>query len=367
MNCIREVNTFILNTSRKGNYARERSASRLIVCTLFGFALFFTSPEIWGEDGRGRFHAKEQIANSQGRDHQKLPLNSGFGSPQFRQASNLPDLSGLVWLGGDCFLAVHDAKVKGESGNPRVSLLYLPTDSQGVLWKPQVLNFRGMKSNDLESAARIPGTKDVLLVESGDNGNARFQRIFKARVEEDWVRIIDVTPWPVTIYNVEASAVAALRDRFVFLFAERAQNLPSTQLRWAVFDPEDLSFGPFQSMTFSNPDPKAFNRPVVAMDLDSSGQIYVSSAFDAEAAGLPDPDNGPFTSAVFCIGELTELNGQPQVTLFDTPSLLGTLNGFKVESIAVRESDEYGLQILVGTDDENYGATLRLLPPPTEY
>jgi len=119
-------------------------------------------------------------------------------------------------------------------------------------------------------------------------------------------------------------------------------------------------------VTFSNPDPKAFNRPVVAMDLDSSGQIYVASAFDAEAAGLPDPDNGPFTSAVFCIGKLTEVNGQPQVALFATPSLQGTLNGFKVESIAVRESDEYGLQILVGTDDENYGATLRLLPPPTE-
>jgi len=362
MNCIREVNTFILDTSRKGNCARERSASRLTVCTLFVFALFSTSPETWGEDGGGRFHATEQIANSQGRDHQKLPLNSGFGSPQFRQASNLPDLSGLAWLGGGCFLAVHDAKVKGESGSPRASLLYLPTDSQGVLWKPLALDFRGPKSNDLESAARIPGTKDVLLVESGDNGNERFQRIFKARVEEDWVRIIDVTPWPVSIYNVEASAVAVLGDRFVFLFAERAQGLTSTKLRWAVFDPEDLTFGQFSWIKFPNPDPKAFNRPVVAMDLDSGGQIYIASAFDAEAAELPDPDNGPFASAVFCIGELTEVNGQPQVMLFDIPRLQGTLDGFKVESVAVRESEEYGLQIFVGTDDENYGATLRLLP-----
>jgi hypothetical protein len=288
--------------------------------------------------------------------------NPRFGSPRFRQASDLPDLSGLAWLGGDRFLAVHDAKVDGELGNPRASLIYLPTDSQGVHWQRQELDFHGLKSNDLESAARIPGTMDVLLVESGDNGNPRFQRIFKARVEGNRVRIIDVTPWPVSIHNVEATAVAALGDYFVFLFAERAQNLEITDLHWAVFDPETLSFGPFRSVTFYNPDPTAFNRPLVAMELDSSGRIYISSAFDAEAAGLPNPDNGPFTSAVFCIGELRESDGKPEVILFETPRLKGTLDGFKVESVAIRESDEYGLQIFVGTDDENYGATLRLLP-----
>ena len=294
--------------------------------------------------------------------HEMRRLNARVGSRRFRQASDLPDLSGLAWLGGDCFLAVHDAKIDGESGNPRASLLYLPTDSQGVHWKPLAIDFRGLKSNDLESAARIPGTKDILLVESGDNGNPRFQRIFKARVEDNRVRIIGVTPWPMPINNVEGTAVGALGDRFVFVFAERAQNLPGTDLRWAVFDPETFSFGPFRSVAFSNPDPTAFNRPLVAMDLDSSGLIYISSAFDAEAAELPDPDNGPFASAVFCIGELTEVNGEPEVILFATPRLKGTLQGFKVESIAVRESDEDGLQIFVGTDDENYGATLRLLP-----
>ena len=289
--------------------------------------------------------------------------NPHSGSQGFRQSSDLPDLSGLVWLGGDRFLAVHDAKAVGESGNPRVSLLSLPADSKGVLWKPQALDFGGLKSNDLESAARIPGTNDVLLVESGDNGNPGFQRIFKARVEDNRVRIVAVTTWPVSIHNVEASAVAALGDRFVFLFGERA----STELRWAVFDPDTLSFGPIRSATFPNPDPSAFNRPLVAMDLDSRGLIYIASAFDAETAGLPDPDNGPFASAVFCIGSLTEISGEPEVILFDTPQLKGTFHGFKVESVAVRESDEYGFQIFVGTDDENYGATLRLLRLPSEH
>jgi hypothetical protein len=366
MKCIQDSDSFVLDTLSKGNRARERNLWRCFVVTIFMIAVFTTRAETWGEDGGDRSYATVPITKAQECRYQKSQLKPHFRLFRSRQASNLPDLSGLAWFGGDCFLAVHDAKVKGESGNPRLSLLYLPADSQGILWKPQMPEFHGSRSNDLESAARIPGTKDILLVESGDNGNPRFQRIFKARVEEDYIRISDVTRWPVPVYNVEASAVGAVGGRFVFMFAERAQNLDSTDLCWAEFDPEALSFGAFQAVTFLNPDPKAFNRPVVAMDLDSSGRIYIASAFDAEAAGLPDPDNGPFASAVYCIGELAEVRDKPQVNLFDGPRLQGTLDGLKVESVAVRESDEHGLQIFVGTDDENYGATLRLLPPLLE-
>jgi hypothetical protein len=131
-----------------------------------------------------------------------------------------------------------------------------------------------------------------------------------------------------------------------------------------LFDPDTLRFGSFSSVTFANPNPAAFNRPVVAMDVDSAGQIYVAAAFDAEAAKLPDPDNGPFASAVYRIGVVTETAGIPAVRLFESPLLEGTMDGFKVESVAIREDAEHGFQIFVGLDDENYGATLRLLPEP---
>ncbi|MFO7694062.1 MAG: hypothetical protein R6V57_13320, partial [Vicinamibacterales bacterium] len=163
---------------------------------------------------------------------------SASGDRDLDQASGLPDLSGMTWLEGDRFLAVHDAKIS-ESDNPRVSLVYLPSDSKGITWKPQAMDFQGLNSNDLESAARIPGTKDILLVESGNSQEDQSApRIFKARVEGDSVSIIDVTPWPVPVYNVESSAVAAIGDRHVFLYAERAQNRPHTEVRWAMFDPE---------------------------------------------------------------------------------------------------------------------------------
>jgi hypothetical protein len=285
--------------------------------------------------------------------------------PRFRQASNLPDLSGLAWLGGNQFLAVHDAKVEGELANPRVSLIELPVNSKGLRWQQRTVHFHELRSNDLESAARIPGTLDVLLVESGDSlDDPAFQRIFKARVVGNSVQIVATAQWPVAINNIEASAVAALGARFVFLFAERAQNLASTELRWALFDPDTLSFGSFSSVTFPNPNAAAFNRPLVGMDVDSAGQIYIVAAFDAEAAGLPDPDNGPFASGVYRIGVVTEGGGVPAVRLFDSPLLEGMMDGFKVESVAIREDAEHGFQIFIGLDDENSGATLRLLPEP---
>jgi pimeloyl-ACP methyl ester carboxylesterase len=69
---------------------------------------------------------------------------------------------------------------------------------------------------------------------------------------------------------------------------------------------KSIGFGSFSSVTFPNPNATAFNRPLVGMDVDSAGQIYIVAAFDAEAAGLPDPDNGPFASGVYRIGVVTE-------------------------------------------------------------
>ena len=296
---------------------------------------------------------------------QPVKTKSGSIPPRFNQASDLPDLSGLVWLGGNRFLAVHDAKIEDEVSNPRVSVIELPANSKGVRWLNRTPNLHELGSNDLESAARIPGTQDVLLLESGDDlQDPAYQRIFQVRVVGNSVHVVATAQWPVSVSNVEGSAIAAVGERFVFLFAERAQNLPTTQLRWAFFEPETLRFGSFNSVTVANPNPAAYNRPIVAMDVDSNGRIYIAAAFDAEAAELPDPDNGPFASAVYRIGTVRATTSGAVVELLDVPVLAGTMDGFKVESVAIREDAERGVQIFVGLDDENYGSTLRLLPEP---
>jgi hypothetical protein len=97
-------------------------------------------------------------------------------------------------------------------------------------------------------------------------------------------------------------------------------------------------------------------RSIVALAVDTDGFIYSASAFD------PGNDDGPFRSVVWRIGKMiADEDGNPRVELGEGKRL-ATLDGLKVESIAVRESGEGGKQVYVGTDDEHYGGIIRLLP-----
>ena len=164
------------------------------------------------------------------------------GKKGFRPVQKLLDVSGLVWVGGDTFLAVHDAKYPDEKKLTRVSLIQLPKSLDGLQWKPLRPRFPGRRSSDLESAARVPGTRKVLLVESGDDHSPN-DRIYLARAGKHKVRIVDATDWS-TFYdagNIEATAVAQTDDGLLFIWAERAQGESSTRVQWT-----DLKLRPFR-------------------------------------------------------------------------------------------------------------------------
>jgi hypothetical protein len=280
--------------------------------------------------------------------------------PDLVHPSILPDLSGLTWVGDDLFIAVHDAKnTTGEADWPRVSFLQLPVSEQeGVQWTVVDLEFPGPggKSSDMESACSIPGGTDFLLVESGQEG-ANFRRIFHARLVNDKLSIVDYAAWPAEIWNVEASEVCRAGDQLVFMYAERAEGLDSTMLRWADFSLDPLTFGVFQEVVYHGVDPLGPGaRPMVALDIDSDGLIYIVSAYD------PDSDEGPYRSVVWRIGRVVVGEGGKADVILDENKRLASLDGLKVESVAIRETAEYGRQVFIGTDDEYYGGILRLLP-----
>lgn len=266
----------------------------------------------------------------------------------------LPDLSGLAWVGGDTLLAVHDAKNPFENDLPRASLLILPPIGGKLGWHPLDVAWPGGPSNDLESIARIPGTNRYLLVESGGDGLGTT-RLFLAEFTGERLDILETVDWPRPIRNVEGAAVARAGDRLVFLYAERAHGMPSTQLAWAELTVDPLSFGPFQEVTLQNPlTPVGGTRTVSALDVDADGFIYTASAYD------PDDDRGPFRSVVQRVGRVEAgPDGEPVVTLFPTPQPLATLDGLKVESLTLTITGN----VAVGTDDELYGGILRILPP----
>ena len=287
-------------------------------------------------------------------------LTSPIEAQELVRALTLPDLSGMAWIEDDLFLGVHDAKHNPEKYNwPRVSIVSLPkSELQGVTWQPLDLKFPGPegRSSDMESACRIPDGKAFLFAESGQEGK-RDRRIFYAVYNNGKLKIESYIVWPVVIENVEATEVCRVGDRMVFMYAERADSLPSTKLRWATLSLNPLKIGQFKEITYKGVDPVGKGaRPIVALDVDSNGFIYIVSVYDSES------DDGPYRSVVWRIGSiLTDKDGNPKVRLGEHKRL-ASLDGLKVESIAVREPGAGGKQIYVGTDDEHYGGIIRLLP-----
>ncbi len=276
------------------------------------------------------------------------------------RASTLPDLSGLAWVEDDLFIGVHDAKRNSEKYYwPRISLVRLPkSELEGVTWQSLDLKFPGPEgpSSDLESASRIPGGKGFLFAESGQEGEGA-RRIFFAVYRSGTLNIESQVTWSVPVENVEATEVCQVGRQLVFLYAERAEGLPATKLKWATLSLDPLEFGAFKEVTYEGVDPVGKGaRPIVALAVDTDGFIYSVSAYDS------GNDDGPFRSVVWRIGKMiADEKGNPQVEL-DEGKRLATLDGLKVESIAVRESDKGGKQVYVGTDDEHYGGIIRLLP-----
>jgi hypothetical protein len=287
-------------------------------------------------------------------------LTSPLYAQELARASALPDLSGMAWVEDDLFIGIHDAKRNPEEYNwPRVSFIHLPkSELQGLIWRPLDLKFPGPegRSSDMESACRIPGGKAFLFAESGQEGEPD-RRIFYAVYNNGMLQIESHIVWPVDIKNVEATEVCRVGDRMLFLYAERADGLPSTQLRWATLSLNPLRIGKFEEITYKGVDPVGKGaRPIVALDVDSDGFIYIVSAYDSGS------DDGPYRSVVWRIGKMiADGDGNPKVRLGENKRL-ANLDGLKVESIAVCEPNEGGKQIYVGTDDEHYGGIIRLLP-----
>jgi hypothetical protein len=283
-------------------------------------------------------------------------------APARAQREQLLDLSGLAWVEGDTFLAVHDAKNPEENERPRASLIRLPQAGGSLTWETVPLAWPPPlgPASDLESVARIPGTQSFLLVESGESrAQARqFRRVFLVELRDRGFELVSHTELPAPVENVEGAAVARAGGRLVFVFAERAEGQMSTLISWAELQLQPLKLGavrraPFRATGFAGDK----IRPVSALEVDGRGRLYAASAFD------PGDDGGPFTSVIWRIGRVNPGgNLKAAVIIERRPVRVARVDGFKVESLASRERAGGKIELFAGTDDENYGGTLRPLP-----
>ncbi len=284
-----------------------------------------------------------------------VSLASGF---QKRDLEMLPDLSGIAWIEADRFLAIHDSKNPTMPSRPRVSIIRLPQSPLKMEVETIDLDWPSPPgpSSDLESIARIPGTNSFLLVESGERIKDRpiFRRIFHVRFQDERLKLISFAEMPASVINIEGTAVARAGERLLFIYAERADDLPQTAIIWADLELEPLKLGAAHRAVYR---PTASTgkgwRPVSAIDIDSKGRVWIASAFD------PDDDSGPFQSCIWRIGQIDA--GRARVALYRKPQLIARVDGLKIEGLALREQ-QGRIELFAGTDDENYGGALRLIP-----
>jgi hypothetical protein len=259
----------------------------------------------------------------------------------------MPDISGVAWVGGRNFLAVHDAK---NPELPRMSLLSVPDNTGTLSWRALTVDRPSAieMAKDLESITAIPGTDLFLAAESGDKKN--YRRLFLLTYKNENVKIIAETPWPVAVQNVEAIAVTEVNNRYLFLYAERAEGWGSTEIRWTDLSLDPLRFGEFRSISFSSPFGSGeFIRQISDIAIDRSGNLYIASTRDPGDAGI-------FQSAIYRIGRMDGEN----VVLDSRSRELARLDGLKVEGLTFRK-DRTGDRLFFGTDDENYGGVFRPL------
>ncbi|MEW6209516.1 MAG: hypothetical protein AB1631_14200 [Acidobacteriota bacterium] len=274
-----------------------------------------------------------------------------------RALETLPDLSGIAWIDADRFLAVHDSKNPSMLQRPRVSIIRLPpspskmeVETIDLDWPPPL-----GPSSDLESIARIPGANSFLLVESGERIKDRpvFRRIFHVRFEEERLKLVSFAEMPASVINIEGAAVARAGERLLFIYAERADDLPQTDIVWTDLELEPLKLGASHRVTYR---PAACAgkgwRPVSAIEIDSRGRLWIASAFD------PDDDSGPFQSCIWRIGRI---DTGAKVSLYTKPQLIARVDGLKIEGLALREQ-QGRLELFASADDENFGGALRPIP-----
>jgi hypothetical protein len=263
----------------------------------------------------------------------------------------------LAWVGGEKFLAVHDAKNNPRSRDwPRVSILNLSHSGyEGVVWTHIGIDFtgRGGVTSDLESVCRLPGGRGFLICESGQEIGAEA-RIFHVVCGEESIEIKSHTPWPMEITNVEATEVCEVAGKMVFLYAERAEKQGSTWVRWASFSVDPWDFGEFSEVLYEGQGEVARNgRPIAAMEVDDDGWIYIASTNDPG-------DNGPFRSAIWRIGRVVDRGGA--VVEIGNATRIAKLDGVKVESLTFRTTADGDRELYFGSDDEHFGGILRRLP-----
>jgi len=257
----------------------------------------------------------------------------------------LPPLSGLACLPDGSFLAVVDTKSNAPAEAPRVIRVSLL--GQDATWEPIQIAWPDPDgtSNDLESVAAVPGTDSFLIVESSFR-EGRYGRILQITLGGEVLRTGHL---PTNVTNIEGTAVVRTLHGLVFLFGEREDGT----IRWADLDlsGDEIRYTEKGSVRFQVADPQGTNhRQLSTLEADLAGRLFTASTIDPG-------EQGPFQSVVWEIGQVGD-----QLSILGNPRRIADVPDAKVEALAFCRGADGREQLFLGSDDEDFGGSLRPVP-----
>lgn len=274
-----------------------------------------------------------------------VPLDTFERGPV--QDPNLPDLSGLARHGRK-FLAVTDAKA--ESQLPRLGTVDAATGAfQGLSsdWG------QGPAARDLEAITPVQGQAGRFLAVEGSSWQDKSARLFQLQVDEQGSSLEKSYELPKFAQEVEGIVEMPLDEhrRLVVLGGRGGEQGQPGRLYWGVLDQKQgsLSFPPqgLEGVEVKAPRLKAaVQRDISELQLRDDGTLWASASADLG-------NQGPFESAVYCLGKLkADLNNPLEAS--GGPSI--RLPGSKIEGLAA-----HGQGWLTGADNETLGGQVGYL------
>lgn len=244
------------------------------------------------------------------------------------------------------FLVVHDNK---QTNQERLAILTIKGKNQ-----PEYLSLNWPTNNqspiDLEALTSIPRVKNNFIALSSSG------KAYTIKLDPDQKTIAILKEFELPGIpkgsNFEAFALQNIEGKLVAIWAHRGEVEKPATIYWGVLDLNKYQIALAGSSQLKVPFPSGNVRHISDIKVDSAGIVYISSASDAG-------DNGPFQSAIYVAGYLglrdNKIIWQQNSHLFP----LYRFNYHKVEGIELIPGADGG--IVVGTDDENFGAYVYIL------
>ncbi|MFO0828923.1 MAG: hypothetical protein U0572_12350 [Phycisphaerales bacterium] len=272
-----------------------------------------------------------------------------------------PAISGLVEIGPDRLVVVHDVKPKAKS--PALGLVRVGPTAERNFYEPIAISPPVEPPlNDIEAIALVPPRNDVaVILESGGAGTAQRAVLVEFAAHGDtWsARTIgapvDLGHGDGSLTNIEALAVESASldaSTAVVLVADRS-SVDATRRAEVVVQRFALDFAHGSATSRGEALRFAFALPASAPGEPTSWRACSDFLLEPDGgmlvAAASDPgDVGPFASIVY------RVSGGTGATRTVEP--VATIDGLKVEGLA-RVSGT--TMLWIGSDDEAFGGVVR--------